>query len=204
MKFLLTGFESFGGSKINPSEQVVRALAREKFSEVELVIAILPVDGARAPEELIRAIETHQPDVVLSLGEASSRSAISIERVAINLRDDRIPDNAGNQSRDEAIVRDAPAAYFCTLPVRAMLNAARACGVPAELSLSAGSFLCNQIAFTALHFIATKKINARAGFVHLPALPQQAAEKNSAIPSMGLETMLVGARAAIEAIRARG
>lgn len=201
MKLLLTGFEPFGGSRVNPSEQTVRALAQESLGATKLSIAILPVDRVHGPAALIRAYQEHQPDAVLCLGEASKRMAISIERVAINLLDYRIADNAGNQIVDEPIVRDAPAAYFCTLPVRAMLNAVRACGVPAELSLSAGAFLCNQVTYALLHYLAQSKLNTPAGFVHLPALPEQVINKQPLIPSMSLETMLKGIQAAINAIQ---
>jgi pyroglutamyl-peptidase len=200
MKLLLTGFEPFGGSKINPSEQVVRALARENLGAIKLSTVILPVDRVHGPAALIRAYEEHQPDAVLCLGEASKRMAISIERVAINLLDFRLADNAGNQTVDEPIVRDAPAAYFVTLPVRAMLNAVHACGVPAELSLSAGAFLCNQVTYALLHYLAQEKLKTPAGFVHLPALPEQVIDKQPLIPSMSLETMLQGINAAIGAI----
>lgn len=202
MKLLLTGFEPFGGIRVNPSEQVVLALARENLGAIKVQAAILPVDRVHGPAALIRAYQEHHPDAVLCLGEASKRMAISIERVAINLLDYRIPDNAGNQIVDESIVRDGPASYFCTLPVRAMLNAVRACGVPAELSLSAGAFLCNQVTYTLLHYLAQNNLVIPAGFVHLPALPEQVIDKQPLIPSMGLETMLKGIRAAINVLDA--
>lgn len=201
MKLLLTGFEPFGESKINPSEQVVRALEQDHPTGIELRAAILPVDRVRGPETLIRAVEQTNPDAVLCLGEASKRLAISIERVAINLLDFRIADNAGNQVTDEPIVPHAPAAYFCTLPVRAMWTAVRAAGVPAELSLSAGAYLCNQVTYTVLHHLAQNHRAIPAGFIHLPALPAQVVARAALIPSMGLETMALGIRAAIQAIK---
>jgi pyroglutamyl-peptidase len=201
MKLVLTGFEPFGESKINPSEQVVRALKREKFRGIELRTAILPVDRKRGPETLIRAVERIKPDAVLCLGEAQRRMVISIERVAINLLDFRIADNAGKKIVDEPIVRDAPAAYFTTLPVRKMYDAVRKANVPAELSLSAGAFLCNQVTYALLHHIAENDLNIRAGFVHLPALPAQVVTRDVQIPSMSLDTMIVGIRAAIRAIQ---
>ena len=201
MKLLLTGFEPFGESTINPSEQVVRALAREKIAGIELCPAILPVDCVRGPQTLIDAFNQSQPDAVLCLGEASRRMAISIERVAVNLLDFRITDNAGQQAIDEPIVRGAPAAYFSTLPARAMYDTVRAAGVPCELSLSAGAFLCNQVMYVMLHYLAEHRLNIPAGFVHLPALPEQVALRDALIPSMGLETMIVGIRAAIETLK---
>ena len=201
MKLLLTGFEPFGGSRVNPSEQVIHALSREKLNGVELHTAILPVDRVRGPETLIHAFEQHEPDAVLCLGEASKRMAISIERVAINLMDYRIADNIGNQATDEPIAADGPAAYFVTLPVRAMLNSVRAACVPTELSQSAGAFLCNQVTYSLLHYIAQNNLKNPTGFIHLPALPEQVIDRDQVIPSMSLDTMLQGIRAAIGAIK---
>jgi pyroglutamyl-peptidase len=198
MKILLTGFEPFGESKINPSEQVVRALARENIPGIELHTAILPVERVRGPQTLLAAVTRVQPEAVVCLGEASRRMAISIERVAINLLDYRIPDNAGQKIVDEPIARDGPAAYFCTLPVRAMYNAVRIAGIPAELSLSAGAYLCNQVTYVLLHHLAQNRMNIPAGFIHLPALPDQVATRDVLIPSMSLETMARGVRAAIK------
>jgi len=203
MKLLLTGFEPFGESKINPSDKVVRALAREKIAGIELHPAILPVDRVRDPQMLIEAFKASQPDAVLCLGEAARRMAISIERVAINLLDFRIADNAGQKITDEPIVRDAPAAYFTTLPTRALCEAVRAVGVPCELSLSAGSYLCNQVTYVLLHHLAQNRLNIPAGFVHLPALPEQAVARNEVIPSMSLETLLAAVRAIIETLKTR-
>lgn len=203
MKLLLTGFEPFGESKVNPSEQVVRSLARQGIDGVDIYTVILPVQRTRGPETLVRAVQGTQPDAVLCLGEASRRMAISIERVAINLMDYRIPDNAGEQVVDVPVVPGGPAGYFCTLPVRAMLKAVGAAGIPAELSLSAGSFLCNQVIYTLLHHLASHHLETRAGFVHLPRLPEQVANQHPVAPSMSLETMSEGIRAAIGAIQAQ-
>jgi pyroglutamyl-peptidase len=139
MNVLLTGFEPFGGSQVNPSAQVVGRLARDGVSGVTLHSAILPVDRHGGPATLLNAVRACQPDAILCLGEAARRTAISIERVAINLLDYRMADNAGHQAIDEPIVPNGPAAYFVTLPVHAMLEAARTAGIPAELSLSAGA-----------------------------------------------------------------
>ncbi len=202
MNLLLTGFEPFGGSAVNSSEQVVRTLASQTFDGVHLETAILPVDRTRGPAELVRAIQQSQPDAILCLGE-STRSVVSVERVAINLLDYRIADNAGNQVVDEPIAPDGPAAYFVTLPVRAIVDAIRATNVPADLSLSAGAFLCNQVAYELLHYVASNKMKVMAGFIHLPNLPEQAARSSSLMPSMSLETMVTGIMAAIQVIARR-
>jgi pyroglutamyl-peptidase len=204
MKFLLTGFEPFGGSRVNPSEQVVQTLTGQTFAHVQLHTAILPVDRERGPALLLEAVRAVEPEVVLCLGAAERRPALSVERVAINLLDFGIADNAGQQVIDSPIVPGGPAAYFVTLPVRALVSAIRAAGVPAELSLSAGAFLCNQVLYTLLHNLtpASIPIPPVAGFIHLPALPEQAASNSLPMASMSLDTMLKGIRAAIEMLGA--
>jgi pyroglutamyl-peptidase len=173
MNVLLTGFEPFGGSHVNPSEQVVRTLARDGVPGVALHSVILPVDRQGGPATLLNAVRALHPEAILCLGEAARRAAISIERVALNLLDYRMADNAGHQVIDEPIVPNGPAAYFVTLPVRAMLEAVRMAGIPTELSLSAGAFLCNQVTYELLHYLTTHQLDIPAGFVHLPALPEQ-------------------------------
>ena len=200
MKLLLSGFEPFGGSTLNPSQQVVLSLAHDGIADVELRPVILPVDRSLGPAKLVDAVTDFAPDAVLCLGEASRRMALSIERVALNLMDYRIADNSGNRIQDELIVAGGPAAYFTTLPVRAMLNAVLEAGVPAELSLSAGSFLCNQVTYNLLHFLAAHGRDTPAGFMHLPALPEQATGRDVLMPSMALETLLKGVCAAINAL----
>lgn len=200
MKLLLTGFEPFGGQAVNPSERVIKALTTQQFAGIDLQTAILPVDHERGPAALLAAYESTQPDAVICLVEAGRRMRISIERVAINLLDYRLPDNAGRQIVDEPIAPDGPAAYFCTLPARALHQAMLDGGVPAELSLSAGAFLCNQVTYTLLHHLATTRRRCRAGFIHLPFLPEQAARESLPVASMGLDTMIHGITAAITAL----
>lgn len=190
MKILLTGFEPFGQSSINPSDELVKALATQRFADFELVTAVLPVDRFRGPQELLVLVQQHSPDAVVCLGEASRRAAISIERVAVNLLDFGIADNTGHQAQDEPIVPDGPAAYFTTLPVRAMQQAVVAAGIPAELSLSAGAYLCNQVTYELLYFLAEQGQTIPAGFVHLPQLPEQVANQRPLRPSMALQTMI--------------
>ena len=202
MRLLLSGFEPFDGRDINTSEAAMRALREHQYHDVELHTALLPVDRGRGPAALLQAVQTVQPDAVLCLGEAKGRLRVSIERVAINLLDYRIPDNAGNQIVDEPIVPDGPAAYFVTLPVRAMVQAVADAGVPAELSLSAGAFLCNQVSYVLLHELATRQVQCRAGFIHLPLLPEQAAREPVPVPSMSLEVVERGLRAVVETLAA--
>lgn len=197
MNLLITGFEPFGVSDVNPSEQAARALSGEKIGRCLVTSAVLPVDMVRGPQMLLNVIGEIKPDAVLCLGEAGNRAVISIERVAVNLLDFRIPDNSGNQVMDIPIDSGGPAAYFSTLPVREMCDAVKAVGVPAELSLTAGTFLCNQVMYTLLHTITLQKLFIQGGFIHLPSLPEQAAKASQATPSMSLETSLRGLRAAI-------
>jgi pyroglutamyl-peptidase len=201
MRLLLTGFEPFGGSKINPSQQIVERLEAEGFPGIELVTAILPVDRLRGPEKLLHALETTRPQAVLCLGEASSRAVLSIERLAVNLLNFRIPDNQGVQVEDEPILPGGPAAYFATLPIRKAFEAVKAAQVPAEISLSAGSYLCNQVFYTLLNFLMHQGLDIPAGFIHLPRLPEQAAVQGAAGPSMSLETSLRGITAVVKVLR---
>ncbi|WP_420628085.1 pyroglutamyl-peptidase I [Candidatus Leptofilum sp.] len=190
MKFLVTGFEPFGQSSINPSEQVVRHLAAMQFEEFGVATAVLPVHRTRGSEALITAVLQTQPDAIICLGEAGGRHAISIERVAINLMDYGLADNDGQLVQDAPIEPDGPAAYFTTLPVRKLMLAVQNGGIPAELSLTAGAYLCNQVTYELLHFLAKQQLDMPAGFVHLPFLPQQAAVRPGKFPSMALETMV--------------
>jgi pyroglutamyl-peptidase len=200
MKLLLTGFEPFGGSDINPSEQVVKTLAGKEYPDTEIITSILPVDREAGPQRLIQAVEKSKPEVVICLGEARGRTAMNIERVAINLMDYRIEDNTGNMIQDQPILPDGPSAYFCTLPVRQIMEAIQGAGVPAMLSLSAGAFLCNQVIYSLLHYLDKHNLAVPAGFIHLPSLPEQVAQEQTNKPSMNLETMLVGMEAVINSI----
>ena len=203
MKLLMTGFEPFNGREVNASQRAVQAVSEQRFPGVDLATAILPVDRERGPAALFDAFHAAQPDVVLCLGEARGRMRISIERVAVNLLDFALPDNGGRQVCDEPIVAGGPAAYFATLPVRALLDTLRQAGIPAELSLTAGAFLCNQVAYTLLHAIAQERIPCRAGFIHLPLLPERAAVEPIAVPSMSLDTMQRALALVVQALSGR-
>jgi pyroglutamyl-peptidase len=190
VKILLTGFEPFDNSAINPSEQVVSRLVQEPPAGIDLAAAVLPVDTGRAPAVLLEKLAAARPEAVVCLGEARRRSDISIERVALNLLDFRIPDNQGVQVVDEPIRPDGPAAYFSTLPVRRMVEAVQAAGVP-----------CNQVMYVLLDHLDRVGLNLPAGFIHLPALPEQAAsfgvDGKGTFPSMSLDTMVTGIRSAL-------
>jgi len=194
---LVTGFEPFAGERVNPSLELVRRLDGETINGHRVIAAILPVAFASTLPMLEALLETHRPALVFATGQAGGCSEITIERVAVNLIDARIADADGLQPIDEPAIADAPAAYFSTLPVKAMLARLRALGIPAALSQSAGTYVCNQVFFGIAHLVATRYPGMRAGFVHLPWLPEQAA-RHAGEPSMALETMVSGVRAALE------
>lgn len=194
---LLTGFEPFGGETINPSGEIVRALDGMGIAGHRVVGAVLPVAFAATLPMLEDLLALHRPSLVLALGQAGGRGEISLERVAINLIDARIADNDGLQPIDAAVVDGAPGAYFTTLPIKAIAQQLREIGIPTTPSLSAGSFVCNQVFFGLAHLLATRYPQTRGGFVHVPWLPQQATQ-HAGQPSMALQTMIDGIRAAIE------
>jgi pyroglutamyl-peptidase len=167
-----------------------------------IVAEILPVEKSQAPQTLLASIENHLPAAVVCLGEAAHQAAISVERVAINLMDYRIPDNFGNQVIDQSVIEGGPDAYLSTLPVRGIFEEIRVAGIPVELSLSAGAFLCNQVFYTGRHFVSHLENPIPLGFIHLPALPEQAALNSSpsTYPSMCLEMDILAVRLAIEVV----
>ena len=181
-RILLTGFDPFGGESINPSWEAVRALHGRRVGGHLVVARQLPTEFAASLRQLKAAMRELKPAIVLGVGQAGGRKQISLERVAINLQDARIPDNAGAQPIDEAVIADGPAAYFSSLPIKAMLVALHDAGIPAEISHSAGTYVCNHIAYAMLH-LAARQHHVRAGFIHIPYLPAQAARLRGA-PSM--------------------
>lgn len=177
---LLTGFEPFGGDAANPSADAVRTVA-ERWNGPEVFVAeILPVTFAGAASRLRELIAAHRPDVVVSVGLAGGRAAVGVERIAVNLVDARIPDNAGAQPIDEPSAAGAPAARFSTLPVKAITAAIADAGIPVELSHSAGTFVCNHAFFTALDVVGS---GVRAGFVHVPWSAETAPSGAASLPA---------------------
>jgi pyroglutamyl-peptidase len=195
---LLTGFDPFGGEASNPSWDAVRRLRGARIAGHIVAVQRIPTEFARCGTVLARAIARHRPAVVLCTGLAAGRAVVSLERVAINVCDARIADNAGLQPVDVPVLAGAPAAYFASLPLKAMLAALRGRGIPCEVSNSAGTFVCNALAFQLAHGIATRWLGLRGGFIHLPATPAQAAT-HPGWPSMALETMVEALRTALAA-----
>jgi len=164
---LLTGFEPFGGDASNPSGEAVRLVAAEWTGPETLVIAVLPVTFVGAAEQLAKLIEEHSPDVVIATGLAGGRSALSVERIAVNLVDARIPDNDGAQPVDEPSIDGGPTAHLTSLPAKAIVRDLAARGIPSELSHSAGTFVCNHTFYVATD-AAARRGGMRAGFIHVP------------------------------------
>ena len=195
---LLTGFEPFGGEAINPSWEIARALDGWACDGATVRAALLPCVFGDAMQRLDAALLEWQPTLVLSLGQAGGREGISLERIAVNVDDARIPDNLGRQPIDDAVVAGAPAAYFSTLPIKAIVHDLRAAGIAASVSNSAGTFVCNHVFYALMHRLATTPALARVrgGFVHVPYLPEQVPGRAD-VPTMALEAQIQAVRAAI-------
>lgn len=191
---LITGFNAFDGGALNPSELAVRALHGRRVAGHRVVAACLPTVFGDALALLRTLLQTHRPALVVCVGQAGGRAALSLERVAINVDDARIPDNAGAQPVDVPVVPSAPAAYFSTLPIKAMRGAVQAASVAAEVSQTAGTFVCNHVFFGLMHLLATQRgfRRVRGGFIHVPWLPGQGT------PAMPLDDMVRGLRAALK------
>ncbi|WP_076756944.1 pyroglutamyl-peptidase I [Edaphobacillus lindanitolerans] len=195
---LLTGFEPFLDFPVNPTMRVAEELDGTVVGDYEITSRILPVDFNRAEARLMGLIREVEPDVTVSLGLAGGRSKMTPERIAINVQDGA-PDNEGNQPVDKPINEDAPDAYFSTLPVREMVNALVDAGLPAEISNTAGTYLCNNVMFGGLHYAATERPGMRAGFIHIPA-SHELAIQHGRIPSWSHEDLLRGVRICLETI----
>lgn len=198
MKILVTGFDAFGGERINPALETVKRLP-DYIAGAEIVKLEVPTVCHKCLQVIEEAIRQLDPDVVLSVGQAGGRAEISVERVGINVDDYRIPDNEGNQPIDEPVVLGGPAAYFVTVPVKAMVQKMRERKIPASISNSAGTFVCNHVTYGVCHMLATKYPGKRSGFLHIPYLPEQVLDKRNQ-PSMSREMMVHAIEAAIEAV----
>ena len=193
-KLLITGFDPFGGESINPSWESVFRL-NDVIGEYSLTKLQIPTVFSKAAESVIQKAEELQPDVVLCIGQAGGRAAVTPEVVAINLREATIPDNAGNQPTNERIAIDGENAYFSNIPVREIVTALKANNIPSALSFSAGAFVCNDVLYSLLHHFKDTKV--RVGFIHLPFLPEQAKGK---YPSLPLETLVTALEIVIQTL----
>jgi len=195
MKALVTGFEPFGGETVNASLEAVRRLPA-RIGMLEVATAELPTSFSRATAALEAAITRTRPDIVLCVGQAGDRAALCVERVAVNVQDAELADNDGAIPVDAPVVAGGPAAYLATLPVRAAIAALHAEKLPAQLSMSAGTFVCNHVFYGLMHLAAAREHPFRAGLLHVPRLPQQAPDGKT--PHMALDDIVRGILVVLE------
>jgi pyroglutamyl-peptidase len=195
-KILVTGFDPFGGEPVNPAFEALKFLEGKTLAGHLVITQEIPTVRHKSIEVLKQAIARVNPALVVAVGQAGGRLEITPERVAINVDDFRIPDNEGNQPADEPIVVGAPTAYFTRLPVKAMVQAMKDAGIPASVSNTAGTFVCNHIFYGLMHLLAEEKNIRRGGFIHIPYMTTQAARLGNQ-PSMSIEAIAKGLEIAI-------
>ena len=198
MKILVTGFDPFGGEAINPAWEAVSRLPKE-IEGAEIVTVQIPTVFGDSAKRLFEAVEQQQPDAVVCVGQAGGRFGITPERVAINVDDARIADNKGQQPLDTVIQADGAPAYFTTLPVKAMVEAVKAAGLPASLSNTAGTFVCNHIMYQNLYYLAKHHPNTQGGFIHVPYVTEQVVDKPGQA-SMALADIVKGLKVCLETL----
>lgn len=199
MKLLLTGFDPFGGEQINPAWEAVKRVS-DQVGDVEVVKLMVPTVFYKSIDTVAAAIEKEKPDAVLCIGQAGGRFDLNPERVAININDARIPDNEGNQPLDGPVFADGETAYFATLPIKAMAEEIRKAGVPASVSNTAGTYVCNHLMYGVLYTLANKYPDVRGGFMHVPFITSQVINRKPIAPSLSLEQIVTGIEAAVKAI----
>lgn len=193
-KVLIAGFDVFGDNMINPALEAIKRLSNQQLQGAEIRVCKVPVTRYESIDTVVAAIETHQPDVVLSVGLGAGRAAITPERVAINIDDFRIADNNGNQPIDVPIVSDGPDAYFSTLPIKAITVTLQQQGIPCQVSNTAGTFVCNHLFYGVQHYLRGSGI--KHGFIHVPLLPDQ--DTDNSLPTMSLDKIVEGLRLAAQ------
>lgn len=199
MKILVTGFDPFGGEKTNPAYEAVKLLPDEILGS-EIIKLEIPTVFSKSSIVVEESIKKHNPDIVLNIGQAGGRSSISVERVAINLAEARIPDNEGEQPINEKLQEDGKNAYFATIPVKGIVKNVRKHGIPANISYTAGTYVCNSIMYNVLYMLDKKYKDIRGGFIHVPFSIEQAVSKQDGTASMAIDTIAKGLEYAIEAI----
>lgn len=198
-RVLMTGFEPFGGETVNPSQLALQQLsAGWSLAGVELSTAFLPVVFGQSVQAMRSAIEAHDPELVVCVGEAGGRHAVTPERFAVNLDDAPFPDNAGRAPVDQPIVPAGPVAYFSTLPLAAIVRSLRAAGIPAAQSSTAGNYVCNHVFYGLMHLMATERPDLRGGFVHVPHVHEQVLDRLDGRPSLSLATLTEALRIVAE------
>ena len=199
MKVLITGFDPFDDEAINPAWEAVNALP-DVIDGIEVIKVQIPTVFKKSAKKLFETIEAVKPDDVICVGQAGGRFDFNVERIAINVDDARIPDNEGKQPIDEKIFEDGENAYFATLPIKAMVEEARKAGVPASVSNTAGTFVCNHIMYSLLYYISKNNLNIRGGFIHVPYIAQQVIGKKN-MPFMEVTTITKGLEASIRSLK---
>lgn len=197
MKVLITGFDPFGGEKINPALEAVKKLP-DTIAGAEIIKLEIPTVFRKSLEKIEKNIIKHNPDIVISIGQAGGRTEITPERVAINIDDARIPDNEAKQPIDIPIFEDGENSYFSNLPIKAMVKETKEGGIPASISNTAGTFVCNHVMYGILYMAAKKYPNIRGGFIHVPYIPSQVLDKPNT-PSMSLEDIAKGLELCVKA-----
>ena len=198
MKVLITGFDPFGGESVNPAYEAVKLLP-DTIAGAQIIKLEIPTVFSKSGPAVEAGIQEHQPDIVINVGQAGGRSCVTIEKVAINLADARIPDNAGEQPVDEVLQEDGENAYFATIPVKAIVQNVRDHGIPCHVSYTAGTYVCNCVMYNVLYMAAKKYPNIRAGFIHVPFAAEQAVDKANGMAFMSLEMIAKSLEYAIEA-----
>ena len=199
MKVLITGFDPFGGEKINPAWEAVRALP-DNIDGIEVVKLQIPTVFKKSAKKLFENIDSVKPDVVICVGQAGGRYEFSVERVAINPDDGIIPDNDGYQPVDSPVFEDGENAYFSTLPIKAIVEEVKKDGIPAAVSNTAGTYVCNHIMYSLLYYLNKNNLNIKGGFIHVPFIPEQVVEKKNT-PYMELTRITKALEISIKAIR---
>lgn len=202
-KVLITGFDAFGNTPINPAQEAVKAIDGRTAGGAKIIGRVVPSLFFKSIEAVKDAINEIEPEIVIMLGEYGGRSMLTVERIAQNLNDSsryELADNDGVVLRGEPTVSGGPAAYYTTLPIRAMVKAMREAGIPSDISDTPGTNICNHLMYGILHYIGVNKLSVRAGWIHLPYLPSVAArEQNLGAPSMTVDTSVSGIIAGVEA-----
>ncbi len=198
MKILVTAFEPFGGDRLNSAQETLKMIP-DQIENADITKLILPVVFGKSLNVLKEALLRENPDAVLCLGQAGGRKSLTPERIAINISDSKSPDNDGYQPVDQLIFSDGPDAYFSSLPVRKIAAAIQDAGIPAEISNSAGTYVCNHIMYGLLYFLAHEFSSVKGGFIHLPYLTEQTND-HPGEPGLGLSELILGVTAAIRAI----
>ena len=198
MKILVTGFDPFGGEKVNPAIESVKLLPNN-IEGAEIIKLEIPTVVNKSLNKIEEAIKEYDPDVIVSVGQAGGRPDITVERVGVNLNDCRIPDNEGNQPTDEPVFEDGPVAYWSALPVKKMVERINSIGIPASVSYTAGTFICNHVLYGVRYLCEHKYPGKKSGFIHIPYMTSQAVGKRG-VASMSLDEIVKGLTAALEVI----